>query len=77
MKHDRITTGDMPQALLSEQELKALGLDEVAYIKEYQMQDKTAWVVHAADGTALAVQSNPAHARDSAHAQDLIVATVH
>lgn len=77
MTYDRIIIENARQPLLTEQELKVLGLDEVAYIKAYRVNEQTAWVVHAADGTALAVQSNPAGAQHSAEAQDLIVATVH
>lgn len=62
---------------MTDQEFKAFGLDEVAYIKAYPVKDGTAWVVHAADGTALAVQKDASAAVDSAHAQDLGVATVH
>lgn len=77
MTHDKITLDQPPRPLLSEQELKALGMDEVAYIKAYQVKDQVAWVVHAADGTAIAVQHDIAAAANSARAQDLVVATVH
>ncbi len=62
---------------MSEQEFRALGVDEVAYIKSYRVEGGLAWVVHAADGTALAVQKDVAGAIYSAEAQDLGVAAVH
>ena len=77
MKFDDLVIDTLTPPPLSEQELKVLGLDEVAYIRQYRVRDEIAWVLHAADGTAIAVQKNPHAALDSARAQDLSLATVH
>ena len=44
--------------LMSQNDLKELGLEEVGYVKQYQVNGKPTWVLHAADGTALAVQGD-------------------
>ncbi len=77
MKNDDIIMEDVRWPGMTEQEFKALGMDQVAYIKAYRVKDKVAWVVHAADGTAIAVQNDSSSAHNSAHAQDLGVATLH
>ncbi len=77
MKRDDIIMENIQWPGMSDQEFKALGMDQVAYIKAYRVKDKLAWVVHAADGTAIAVQNDADAALDSAHAQDLGIATLH
>lgn len=77
MKHDDIIMENIQWSGMSDQEFKALGMDQVAYIKAYRVKDKLAWVVHAADGTAIAVQNDADAALSSAHAQDLGIATLH
>jgi hypothetical protein len=62
---------------MSSGDLKKLGLEEVAYIKKYKMDDGSAWVVHAADGTALAVQKTPDAAILSAQYQELDIVSLH
>jgi hypothetical protein len=69
---------EMPVGLrMSDEEFKHLGLDEVGYIKPYRVSDGIAWVLHAADGAAIAVQKDAAGAVHSAQAQDLALATLH
>lgn len=63
--------------LMTQQELKNLGLDQVGYIKAYKQQGKIAWVLHAADGTALAVQNDAQAARVSAQHNDINLVAVH
>lgn len=63
--------------LVSQQELKDLGLDEVGYVKPYKVKDKIAWVLHAADGTAISVQSNADAAHVSAQHQDIDIVSLH
>lgn len=60
--------------LMTPADLKNLGLEEVGYVKKYRVNGKPAWVLHAADGTALAVQGTADAAVQSAqhHALDLI-----
>ena len=77
MKGDGIIMENIQWPGMSDQEFKALGMDQVAYIKAYRVKDKIAWVVHAADGTALAVQNDADAALNSAEAQDLSLATLH
>lgn len=77
MKRDDIIMENIHWPGMSDQEFKALGMDQVAYIKAYRVKDKLAWVVHAADGTAIAVQNDADAALNSAHAQDLGIATLH
>jgi hypothetical protein len=63
--------------LMSQHDLKELGIDEVAYIKFYQMKGQKVFVLHAADGTALAVQQSAEGASFSARHHDLDVVSVH
>lgn len=77
MKRDDIIMENVRWPHMSDQEFKALGMDQVAYIKPYRVKDKIAWVLHAADGSAIAVQNDADAALNSAHAQDLGIATLH
>lgn len=61
----------------SQADLKNLGRGDIGYIKRYNVNGKPAWVVHAADGTALAVQKNAEAARLSAEHQSLGLVAVH
>lgn len=56
---------------------RALGLDEIGYIRPHRINDQIAWVLHAADGTTVTVQRDPSSALHAAYANDLILATVH
>ncbi len=58
-------------------DLRQIGLNEVAYIKRYDVNGQPAFVVHAADGTAIAVQKDISSALGSAHHQDLDVVALH
>jgi hypothetical protein len=40
---------------LSKQDFLNFGMQQVAYIRPVQLQDKTAFMVHAADGTPISV----------------------
>jgi hypothetical protein len=63
--------------LMTPADLKDLGLEEVGYVKQYRVNGKAAWVLHAADGTALAVQNSANGAVLSAHHHDLDLISVH
>ncbi len=63
--------------LMSQQDLRELGMQEVGYVKKYKMNGKIAFVLHAADGTALAVQDDASSALNSARHQDLDLVSVH
>lgn len=63
--------------LMSQADLKNLGMDDIGYVKKYAIDGEDAWVLHAADGTALAVQKDVDAARVSAQHQDLDIVSVH
>lgn len=63
--------------LMTQSDLKKLGLEEVGYVKQQQINGKPAWVLHAADGTALAVQSDSNAALSSARHHELDLVSVH
>lgn len=63
--------------LMTQSDLKKLGLEEVGYVKQYQVNGKPAWVLHAADGTALAVQADSGSAQNSARHHELDLVSVH
>lgn len=63
--------------IMTQGDLRKLGLEEVGYIKKYQTRGETAFVLHAADGTALAVQNDVESARISADHQSIDIVSVH
>jgi len=67
---------DSPAAL-SSADLRALGRDEVGYVRKYDMKSHIAFVLHAADGTAVAVQKNEDAAYMSAQQHGLELVSVH
>jgi hypothetical protein len=62
---------------LTTADLRVLGKNEVAYVREYEVKGQMAFVLHAADGTALAVQKDVTAARVSARNQDLEIVSIH
>lgn len=64
-------------SMMSQNDLKQLGMDEVAYMKKYRVRGETAWVLHAADGVALAVQKSADDALIDAHGRDLDIVSLH
>ena len=76
MKNGQGSTKD-PHFPMSQLDFKNLGRDDVAYVKKYIVNGKDAFVLHAADGTALAVQNTPDAALTSADHHDLDVIAVH
>jgi hypothetical protein len=63
--------------IMTQGDLRKLGLEEVGYIKKYQTRGEIAFVLHAADGTALAVQNDAEAARISADHQSIDIVSVH
>ncbi len=63
--------------LMTEAELKNLGLEEVGYVKPYKVKGQIAWVLHAEDGSAITVQNNPSAIRLSAQQQDINLVSLH
>lgn len=64
-------------ALMARAEFKAAGMGEVAYVRSYNVKNQTAFVVHAADGTAIAVQKDVQAAKLTARDQGLDIVSVH
>jgi len=71
------SSGGQRAVSISSADFLRLGLDEVAYIKRHLVDGKAAWVLHAADGTALAVQDTANAAQQSAHHYELNLVTIH
>lgn len=62
---------------MSQSDLRDLGMEEVGYVRKYSVKGKPAWVLHAADGTALAVQENMPALQVSLQHHDLDIVSVH
>lgn len=62
---------------MSQKDLADLGVGDVAYVKRYTVNGKEAYVLHAANGTALAAQANESDAEQAAYGHDLELVTVH
>ncbi|MBI3440202.1 MAG: hypothetical protein HY052_00055 [Proteobacteria bacterium] len=62
---------------VSKSDLKGLGLGDVAYIRRHAMNGHRIFVLHAADGGALAMQNNEDSLRHDASFQELDLVTVH
>jgi hypothetical protein len=62
---------------MTQNDLRDLGLEEVGYVRQYTVKGKLAWVLHAADGTALAVQDTPVSLRLSAQQHELDILPLH
>ncbi len=66
-----------PRKVSSVLDLKTLGLHHVCYMKHYMVNGQNTWVLHAADGTAVAVQKEQEAAMLSARHQELEVVALH
>jgi hypothetical protein len=62
---------------VSPQDLIALGLDHMAYVKPVTVDGEAAYAVHAADGTEVAVMADRAAAVAAIHQHDLEAVSVH
>lgn len=62
---------------LTSADLKGLGKNEVAYIREYEVKGRPAFVLHAADGIAISVQKDADSVHNSARNQHLEIVSVH
>jgi hypothetical protein len=62
---------------LTPSDLRMLGKNQVAYVREYEVKGQLAFVLHGADGTALAVQKDAAAVWHSAQSNDLEIVAVH
>ncbi len=63
--------------VMSDLDLAALGLQEVAYVKPVFVEGNTAYAVHAADGTEIAVMANRDIAFAAIRQNDLRPVSVH
>lgn len=66
-----------PDALLSQQDLQLLGLNNIGYIRTAQIRGEIAFVLHAADGTALAVRHDADDIKNLATEQAIGIASLH
>ena len=62
---------------LSKQDFQNLGLAQVAYVRPIMFENKTAYAIHAADGSRLLVADTPNNAAIIIEQNDLEVTTVH
>lgn len=62
---------------MSQQDLAAWGVNDVAYIKAIDYEGKTAYSIHAADGTQMAVVGNRDVAQAAVRQHDLEPVSVH
>ncbi len=62
---------------MSKGDLKDLGLGDVAYVKRYATEGQAAFILYAADGTALSIQKNETSAARTAYNHDLELVAVH
>lgn len=63
--------------VMSDHDLAALGLQEVAYVKPVRVEGNTAYAVHAADGTEMAVLADRDIAFAAIRQHDLRPVSVH
>ncbi len=68
---------DFLSVVMSEGDLKGLGVGDVAYIKSYDIKGRIAFVLHAADGSTIDVEDTETEAVRSAYQNDLNVVAVH
>lgn len=54
-------------------DLRALGLNQVAYIRRYDMNGKSVWVTHAANGSAISAQESLELAVEGARRAGLVL----
>ncbi len=70
-------TGLEPTVQMTAQDFRALGLAQLAYVKPVMADGRTAYSVHAADGTEIAVMADRAIACAAVRQHDLEPLSVH
>ncbi len=70
-------TGLEPIVQMTAQDFRALGLAQLAYVKPVTAEGRTAYSVHAADGTEIAVMANRDIACAAVRQHDLEPLSVH
>lgn len=73
----RISASTASAFCLTPSDLRGLGRDAVAYVRAYEVKGQQAFVLHAADGTALAVQKDELAAHLSARTHALEIVSIH
>ncbi|MDD9899836.1 MAG: hypothetical protein OXT65_02525 [Alphaproteobacteria bacterium] len=68
----RVINNDMTAA-----DLKRLGKGKVGYVRVYTKEGKKTFVLHAADGTAVAAQKNAKATRHAAGQKGIAIIAVH
>ena len=63
--------------VLTQQDLMALGMEQIAYVKAVEVEGATAYAVHAADGTKIAVMASRDLAEAAIRHHDLEPVSVH
>lgn len=76
MTHKEQDIGDVLRNL-SHQDFLNFGLEQVAYIRPIKLNDKTAFMIHAADGTPLSVLDSEDSATLMVRYNDLEPITLH
>ncbi len=62
---------------LTESQLKALGVSQLAYVKEVVINGEQAFAIHAADGTPMAITDNAKTAYAAILQQEMMPIMVH
>jgi len=62
---------------ITEQQLQMLGLTQLAYIKPVKTENGRAYAIHAADGTPMALATDPETAIEAIHEHHMAAALVH
>ncbi len=57
MMEKDVSPGDVLKSL-STQDFLGFGVQNVAYVRQVKVDEKTAWSIHAADGTPLSVMDD-------------------
>ncbi len=70
-------TGLEPIIQMTAQDFRTLGLAQLAYVKPVTAEGRTAYSVHAADGTEIAVMADRAVACAAVRQHDLEPLSVH
>ncbi len=63
--------------LLSPRDFKAMGIDQMAYIKQVKVGGQDAYAVHAADGTTLTINDTREMALGSLFHNELRAVSIH
>ncbi len=71
------TTYTFADGLISQQDLQSLGLNNIGYIRAARIRGEQAYVLHAADGTAIAVRGDDAELIAIAAEQSIGLAPLH